>query len=65
MSIQSILTNCLPRVSLLLSFVCWLLVVFRDVASKKWVVTKGEYTVWGLQASQGGTTNATAKFNVA
>jgi len=37
----------------------------RDVASKKWVVTKGEYTVWGLQASQGGTTNATAKFNVA
>ena len=25
-----------------------------DVSRKEWVVTKGVYTVWGLQASQGG-----------
>lgn len=36
-----------------------------DVKLKRWVVTKGQYTVHGLPASQGGTTSAIARFTVA
>ena len=36
-----------------------------DVKLKRWVVTKGQYTVHGLPASQGGTTSASARFTVA